>query len=351
MKRGASATLAGGLLGLVAAATHGGDAPIALRVESFVVPPATGPVTHVLVQNLRDAPYEGTLRLKLPEGWKVAGGEQPVRLQPHETKRIPFAIDSARSSEANRYLVEVSATGGGSTVTRTQVAVCASAPYAKPRIDGRTADWAPAIPVTFTTEGRKTIIRTLWNRGHFCLLVEVEEARRIAYKPSRAATGFDAVQVALAPRGSATSPQPTDKAARYEFLLTGSTSFLYRDRCFLLLRPGMSLGIAARRRALAALETRQVQLAVSRRRGVTRYECAVPFSLLADIRPAVGREFFFSVLVHDPDGTGLRDWGEAAGLWPSQRSRLAWCNWQGARWGGHPPFDCRTEWGLCSSKD
>ena len=63
-----------------------------------------------------------------------------------------------------------------------------------------------------------------------------------------------------------------------------------------------------------------------------------------------GREFCFSVLVHDPDGTGLRDWGEHAGLWPGQRKRLAWCVWGGVKWSDSIPFDGKIEWGLCSSK-
>jgi hypothetical protein len=71
---------------------------------------------------------------------------------------------------------------------------------------------------------------------------------------------------------------------------------------------------------------------------------------MPEIKATEGREFRFSVLVHDPDGTGVRDWGEAAGLWPWQRSRLAWASWQGVQWGKEPPFDSAIEWGFCSSK-
>ena len=55
------------------------------------------------------------------------------------------------------------------------------------------------------------------------------------------------------------------------------------------------------------------------------------------------------LLVHDPDGTGLRDWGASAGLGPVERNRLAWCRWKGAVWPEAPPFDGKIEWGLCSS--
>jgi hypothetical protein len=68
------------------------------------------------------------------------------------------------------------------------------------------------------------------------------------------------------------------------------------------------------------------------------------------LRPSEGREFCFSVLVHDPDGTGIRDLGASAGLWPEQRSRLAWSVWSGAKWPEQLPYDSKTPWGMCSSK-
>ncbi len=41
-------------------------AAIELRVQNFTVPPSTGPVGHVLVQNTRDTAYKGQVELKLP---------------------------------------------------------------------------------------------------------------------------------------------------------------------------------------------------------------------------------------------------------------------------------------------
>jgi hypothetical protein len=70
----------------------------------------------------------------------------------------------------------------------------------------------------------------------------------------------------------------------------------------------------------------------------------------ARIRPSEGREFSFGLLVHDPDGTGLRDFGAAADLWPWQRNALAWSRWPGAKWPEQPPFDSKQPWGMCSSK-
>ena len=95
-------------------------------------------------------------------------------------------------------------------------------------------------------------------------------------------------------------------------------------------------------------------MAVFRLGKTTYYEVALPFLPMRNrIRPGEGREFCLSVLVHDPDGTGIRDWGQAAGLWPWERNRLAWSRWQGDGWGNveeDPPFDNTTPWGMCSSK-
>ena len=172
----------------------------------------------------------------------------------------------------------------------------------------------------------------------------------LAGRGTRATGGFYALLFANSPRDAATGTKPADKAARYEFLVVGGAGMFGRARCFALIEPGAALSVAQERRALEPLVLKEAQVAVRRRRGITCYECAIPASAIAGIRLTVGREICFSALVHDPDGTGLRDWGEAAGLWASQRSRLAWCVWEGLEWGRDAPFDNKIEWGLCSSK-
>ncbi|MBM4037595.1 MAG: hypothetical protein FJ290_03695 [Planctomycetes bacterium] len=323
------------------ALTAAGEEAVALRVEQFTVPPATGPTAYVRVENLREAEWRGRIALRLPEGWRIEPAERPVTLAPKAAQRVPFTIVKGANLDANRYHVEAVATGDdGSRVARKQEVACASAPFFKPTIDGRTGDWADAIPVSFTVGGKKTTVSTYWNRQEFCLLVEVEEEKHVGY---REGAEFDAVQFALAPRDAPTALQPGGKAARCEFLLAD-------PKCFVLAAPDTLLSAAQEVRELAALELKSAKLAIRRRGGVTRYEAALPLSALPGIEPMEGREFGFSVLVHDPDGTGLRDMGEAAGLWPWQRNRLAWSLWAGARWGKDAPFDNRIEWGFCSSK-
>ena len=153
-------------LSAAAGAFAAGD-PVALRMEHFTVLPSSGPVTHVLVQNLLEGPYRGTIRVELPQGWRPGVVERAVALDPGETKRLSVPIEHAVDVPANRYAITVRATGGGAEVTRTQTVVCVSAPYFKPVIDGESAAWGDAIPVTYVDQGRQTVVRTYWNRRFF----------------------------------------------------------------------------------------------------------------------------------------------------------------------------------------
>ena len=322
--------------------------PVALRAEHLTVTPSTGPLTHVLVHNLHDRTYRGTVTVKFPPGWKMNKTQQEVTIQPRAAARVAFAIERGADAPDNSYPVEMKAVGAGTEVERKQRIVCASAPYFKPTIDGRTDDWADAIPVTFTAGGKKTTVSTYWSRRRFSALVAVEEdtLTRMPAEHAGDAT-FDAVQIALAPAGAKTPDSPKGYAQRYEFLLAPTAT---GARCFALIEPGGRAAAVALPRTLAGLSALDAELVISRANGVTYYEWSVPLEAMPQIRADPGREFCLSLLVHDPDGTGLRDWGQAAGLWPWQRSRLAWCNWRGAVWPKQPPYDSKIEWGFCSSK-
>lgn len=326
------------------------DDPLSMRIESFGVAPAHSPPAAVVIMNHGEKPFQGVVRIKLPDGWQLSPTEKEVALAPGESKRVAFMVKGGLIAESNRYRLVASVTGPDGTITHEQDVVAASAPYYKPTIDGATDDWDDAIPVTWTTGGKKTVLSTYWNRRRFALLVAVEEDKLIPFQAEPGPGGFDAVQLALSPQNTTTGTSPDDEATRYEFLFT-STGSGTDGKCFLLAEPGMKLSEGQTPRQLAPLEYEDAEIAVSRREGVTYYECSLPFRPMRDrIRPSEGREFHLSVLVHDPDGTGVRDWGQAAGLGSCQRNRLAWSLWPGAQWGDHPPFDNKTEWGLCSSK-
>jgi len=333
--------------------------PVALRVENLTVPPSSRPPVNVWVKNLTEAPYEGVLALSPPEGWQLSPAKCEVSLGPGELGRVPFTMIKGLNLAANAYGVAVVATGGGSTVTHKQTIAAATAPYFKPTIDGDPADWDQAVPVAWETAGRKTTVRTYWSRRQFAVLVEVDEEKLVRLGPTGAGQGrggaFDAVQIAIAPRDAVTGTSEDDEAARFEFLLVAGGGQDAGEgeaagRCFQLAAPGMKLAEAAKPRALGPLACDDAEVAVRRQGQTTYYECSLSFRPMREhLSPSEGREFRFSVLVHDPDGTGLRDLGTAAGLWPWQRNRLAWSRFEGDDPPEQPPFDGKLEWGMCSS--
>jgi hypothetical protein len=322
--------------------------PVALRVENVLVSPSHGPLARVAVKNLLPTAYRGVVRLAGPAGWRIVPAQREVSLAPGQVERVAFNVERGQYVEANEYAMVAAAEGAGAVVSRKQTICCASAPYFKPAIEAKPDQWKEAIPVSFLTAGKRTTLSTHWSRNQFSFLVAVEETALSGL--NAAGRPCDAVQIAISAAGSTTGTQPDQPAGRYEFLLawTGSGS---AGKCFLLAKPDTKLAEAAQCRKLAGLEYDKAQVQVSRAGSVTYYAGGIPFKLMREeIPPSEGREFCLSVLVHDPDGTGIRDWGQAAGLWPWQRSRWAWSLWDGAKWGAEPPMDNKTEWGLCASK-
>lgn len=340
------------LIGLIGTLLLGGVAavvaadPVALRIANMQVAPAHMPAVKVWISNQSDKPYEGSATLQLPDGWTLAPSSQKVALRPGETTSVSFTIHDGKTREVNRYPLVAVVNGAGGEVRRSQEIVCASAPYFKPEIDGNAEDWKDSIPVAFATQGQHTTISTFWNRRQFSMLVAVEEDHLV---PPGQGQPFDAVQIAISPQNTQAAAIADQEATRFEFLLASGGAG-ERGRCYRLAEPGMKLDATQARRALEGSESEGSELAVWRQGNTTFYEWSVPFRSLTGIKPSEGREFFLSVLVHDPDGTGLRDWGEAAGLWPCQRNRLAWSDWPGAVWPQTPPMDNKLEWGMCSSK-
>ena len=333
-----------GLLAWVAAVSARGGEDLALRIASFTLAPPHKPQVVVLAKSFLDSRFDGAVRVEGPPGWHILPAQKEITIAPGQTLRMVFGVERGTLSQVNRYPVTVTVEGGGKRFTHRQDVAVTSAPYLRPRIDGKTDDWNDAIPVEFVTAGKKTVIATGWNRKMFCLLVSVEEERLAVWGQS---PRCDAVQVALAAQDAPVPRVAEDPVGRHEFLLVTDGQ---RGRCFRLADPGTRLAQTQAERSLAGLELPEVEIAVTRSSSVTHYECAIPFKLLSGIRPGEGREFCMSLVIHDPDGTGIRDWGQAAGLWPWERNAAAWSRWPGAVWGRDPPFDNRIPWGLCSSK-
>jgi hypothetical protein len=324
-----------------------------MRIGSFTVAPAHTPLAVVMLRNTSKDPFQGILRVRGPEGWLIVPAEREISAAPGEIVRAAFTVQRGTIVEANSYALEASLTGGGTALVHKQNVVCASAPYFRPKIDGNHDDWKDAIPVTFATGGKKTVVSTYWNRKQFAFLAAVEEDNLVTCRTDGPKEPCDAIQVAISAEDKPTAASPDHPSGRYEFLLVAAGSpqeGRWQAKCFQLADPATKLGATQASRDLTPLATGQVEAIVTRKDKVTYYECAIPLKLLAEIKASEGREFCFSLLVHDPDGTGIRDWGQAAGLWPSDRNRLTWSVWPGARWAKEPPFDNKTPWGMCSSK-
>ena len=330
----------------LAAPGRAGEPPL-VWVEAFTIPPAHSPIFHVAVKNPADEPLAGSMSVELPGAWTVVPETADLSLAPGETTRLTFDSEQGEYLASNRYPVEVTITARGETTTHRQVVFWAATPFFNPEIDGHIDDWKDAIPITFETAGKATTVATYWNRRRFSVMVAVEQD---ALRPPAGAGPFDAVQIALAADGAATGASPDDEAERFEFLLVaageGGEGTVYQ-----LAEPGMELARAAEPRPLEGLAVEGAELAVRHEAGVTYYECSIPFGpMRAAIRPSEGRAYQFSVLVHDPGGAGLRDLGQAVGLWPSRRNPLAWSRFPGDSFTDTPPYDSKTPWRFISSK-
>lgn len=319
-----------------------------MRMETLTVPPATGPLAMVMVHNTGNTPWEGQIVLRPPASWQLSPDTRDVHLESGQTQRLAFNIARGRNVETNRYPFEIVAIGPDGQTTYPQETFVASAPYFRVQVDGRPDEWDDAIPISFRSGQRETTISTYWSRRHFSLLVAVDQQELIPWDAS-GRSSFDAVQFAVAAVPPPDQPIDTATVGHFEFLLVATEDG--GARCFRLVTPEMSPDEAAGPRPLDSLVYEQVEVAVWRDDGITYYECSVPFRSLDNaIQPIAGREFFFSVLVHDPGGTGLRDLAQHAKLWPDRDDSHAWNRWAGGCWHDQAPLGHTIRWGLCTSK-
>ncbi len=313
-------------------------------ISGLPVSPSHMPVLYVDVHNFKEVEDGAYVDLELPEGWESQPEKQQVKVPGGETIRVPFSITKGVYREDNRYPIAVTLAAGLEKLRFQRDVHCTCAPYLKPSIDGKVEDWDDAIPVSWEKDGKKTTISTAWSRRNFYVLVAVEEDRR---QPA-GEDARDAVQLAIASKKARTGTEPTDPVHRHEYLLISDDETASLKS---LATPEMaSLAETAKPRSPEELPEVDGEVKVWHTEGVTYYECAISLRPIREIRPGAGREFCFSVLVHDADGTGLRDWGEAAELPEFRRRPLAWSRWQGDAIGENGAMDNKIPWGMCSSK-
>ena len=303
------------------------DAPLRVRMENFTVTPSTGPVVGVQVENHSGEELEASVKVEWPEGWKGAPEEQKTTVNPGASATAEFTIEKAIDLAANRYPVTVEVRAGDHVVKRTQQVVCATAPYLKPRRDGRLDDWKDAVPIELPGEGGTTTVMTCWNRKQFCIGVLAEGMKA------------GALQFALTPGTAA-------DAERFEFVVVAPGAD-GPAKCYQLLQPGDEPADAEKDRPLEGLASGTIEANVTRDGDTMSFEITAPSKAFSGLRPTPGRAFRFSLLVHTPGG--LRDLGAVMNLPDDRRSPRSWCRWKGASFGPVPPFDGDGEFGFSSS--
>lgn len=299
-------------------------API-MRCHSFLVNPSTGPVAEITVSSAEA--WSGTLTVTPPDGWTIDPQAHDITLQANENKCLPYRIIKAREVADNAYPFTLALSGG---VTVTQTVRTASAPFGKPKVDGKLDDWKDAIPLRFGEKGAQTTLRTYWDNAAFYLAIEVEQK---TLNLSRTDGLRNAVQLYLAPKSATVK--------RHEFLIEPVSKS--KAICKRLASPDKV-------NDPDGIEEKGANVALRTSGGVTVYEIALPLSLLDGIRVDAGREFRLGLLVHDPDGSGLRDLGSIMNRPPDSRTSTPSCFfiWKGGCW-NTPFYDGGTEFGFCSS--
>ena len=239
--------------------------------------------------------------------------------------------------------------GGGATARPPAGDVCGQHPYFKPAIDGRGDDWQDAIPVAFTSgAGRRSSRRSGTAASSRCWW----RSRKTNWSPTAARgreAACDAVQFALRPLEPPEDERAQTQAGRFEFLLVPLPED--KARCFQLAAWDTPCQTAAQVRPLEALAYDDAEVVVRREGETTYYECSLPWRPMSDLlRPSEGREFFFSVLVHDAQGTGLRDLGTAARCGPRNRMPAIGPPGIPSPADAPQPLGNRIRWGMCTSK-
>ncbi|MDA3925974.1 MAG: hypothetical protein PF904_14855 [Kiritimatiellae bacterium] len=311
---------------------------LSIRPKNFIVTPSTGPVYEIIVQNNSSATWNGTITPTFKKDWRVTPLSQKVELKAGATNMLSFAIEFGSDLAANSYPVSINSDSGKEKKEIKTEVVCASTPYYKAKINGELDEWTDAIPISFTNKDKKTVVRSYWNKNNFYLAVEVEEEKLIGLADADKDCGMDAIQFALSPKGG-------DPAARHEYLVADSASMWSDDSSYLLTREGK----VSDNKKLEEMVLKNSEVKVSRSGNITTYELSIPMKPMKNLRATAGREYCFNLLVHDPDGTGVRDLGSVMNLSEADRSQASWRDWEFVQWNGYVPHGIGVEFGFCSS--
>jgi len=317
---------------------------LSIRACNVIVTPSTGPVTIIKIENKNNKPVSGKLKVTFPKNWQVNNNHQNFNIPARETKSLSFSITEAIDLAANKYPLKLELTIGEEKKIYNQTIVCATAPYYKPKIDGKLKEWKDSVPINFTCKNKNTKVQLYWNKKQFCLAIVVEEQKLIGTTNSTPKKQVDAIQFALSPANSKTAKINTP-SNRYEFLAIAGQGWK-KDKCYTLLKYGEKVQLTKK---LENAETKDAKIKVTRKKQQTIYEIAIPMKQLKKLKASAGREFNFSLLVHDPDGTGIRDLGSIMNLDPNKKTTNNWTSWKNSKLNNKKTFNNKIEFGFSSS--
>ena len=308
-----------------------------IRPKNFIVNPSTGPVHEVMVTNTTDNPFNGTIEISYNKGWTSTPKSHKISIKPHETKMISQAITKAIDYANNSYPVKVVVknNSGKEVFKENFVTRCFSAPYYEVKVDGDLKEWKDSIPVSFKSKGKNTTLRTYWDRYNFYIAVEVEEDKFNGTSDSKTP---DCVQISISGK--------KNKSVDNQFVAVASNSMWSGDKVYKVRQLHKLPSIV--------VENAKIDVERDEDKKITTYEIAIPFSAIKGVRPTAGRGLNFSILVQDPDGTGVREIASIMNM-PELKASEKGRSWYSGGVGEFSvnskdaKFDDRIDFGFCSS--
>ncbi|MBE3099643.1 MAG: hypothetical protein IMZ44_21210 [Planctomycetes bacterium] len=133
--------------------------PVQIALSDFTRPLSQNPPLRVKVTNAYNVPLSGSVEVKAPAGWTMAGASKPFAdLKPGETAELSFEVAKTQPLPGNRYQFTVTAKTDKGNVELSEGLSATILVRGTPPLDGKAEDWQKlgALPVYLT--GGKTAV-------------------------------------------------------------------------------------------------------------------------------------------------------------------------------------------------
>lgn len=302
------------------------------RILSFVGSISAAPKVSVEIENTGTKPISGTVELTPPKDWITSKNTRkiPARsIAPGETRVVAFAFEATSPNPDNRYPFRAvfSADNGDEAVSETTLFEQV-ARKGTPTIDGDPSDWKGAPVVHLDTPDKavglvpymdwnlSTDIALQWDDDAVYFLGVVRDNEFSQPHSGSLIWEGDSFQLAFDTRPGRGSGGEAEKSEGNRLQRTQEEDEPAKDRGLYL----YGLAHTAKGDETWTWPTpgnagdepaTHIRFAF-RKAGDDRYvyEAAIPYTLLAPLRPKEGAQFGFTMLLNDNDGGGRRGWLE-----------------------------------------